>query len=134
MACHALAACLAKLLWKVELVWHAKVAGVPRLSLQVARHSEILGLACHAFDIKWNTQPLLLLGVPRLDPQVARPSDFLELACNAFDTKWHAIVKVVPGVVSWCATPFGSSGTPIVADGLGVPRPTWRATPLQCPP
>ncbi|KAL4329704.1 hypothetical protein AHAS_Ahas13G0326700 [Arachis hypogaea] len=65
---------------------------------------------------------LLKLGVPRLVPQMARPSDFLELACYAFDTKWHAIVMFPPGVVSWHARPLGSSGTPTVGDGLGVPR------------
>ncbi|QHO23670.1 uncharacterized protein DS421_12g365540 [Arachis hypogaea] len=147
---------------------------MPRLSLQVARHSDMLGLACHAFDTKWHALSLLLLslcvgvpclvaqvarlsdvesvprhavqvacpwicelfklGVPRLGSQVARPSDFLELACHAFDTKWHAIVGVLLGMVGWRATPLCSSGTPIILDGLGVPRPTWRATPLLCPP
>ncbi|KAL4315514.1 hypothetical protein AHAS_Ahas15G0192700 [Arachis hypogaea] len=99
-------------------------------SIQVPHHSEILGLACQAFDIKWHAQPLLRslctlachacvprhvaqvarpyncglfkLGMPCLVPQVARPSDFLELACHAFDTKWHTIVKVLPGVMGWC--------------------------------
>ncbi|KAL4391031.1 hypothetical protein AHAS_Ahas03G0204400 [Arachis hypogaea] len=67
----------------------------------------------------------LKLGMPWLVPQVARPSDFLMLACHTFDTKWHAH----GGMMSWHATPLGSSGTPIESDGLGVPRPTWRATP-----
>ncbi|QHO34859.1 uncharacterized protein DS421_9g270630 [Arachis hypogaea] len=77
---------------------------------------------------------LFKLGVPRLGLQVARQSDFLELACHAFDTKWHAIVEVLLEVVSWRAMPSTSSGTPIVVDGSGVSRPTWRAMPLLFPP
>ncbi|QHN85996.1 uncharacterized protein DS421_16g542140 [Arachis hypogaea] len=92
---------------------------VPRHAVQVAR--------------PWICE-LFKLGVPHLGSHVARPSDFLELACHAFDTKWHAIVKVLLGMASWRATPLCSSGTPIVVDGLGVPRPTWRATPLSFPP
>ncbi|KAL4391185.1 hypothetical protein AHAS_Ahas03G0219800 [Arachis hypogaea] len=49
--------------------------GVPRLDVQVARQSEIIKLACHAFDTKWHTQlyfASLGVGVPRLITQVAR--------------------------------------------------------------
>ncbi|KAL4391282.1 hypothetical protein AHAS_Ahas03G0229500 [Arachis hypogaea] len=127
--------------------------GMPRLRTQVARHSGIIVLVCHAFELKWQpfdfstfvprytaqvARPCICaffkLGVPRLGLQVARQSDFLELACHAFDTKWHAVVEVLLEVVSWHATPLTSSGMPIVVDGSGVPRPTWRATPLLFPP
>ncbi|KAL4374190.1 hypothetical protein AHAS_Ahas05G0157000 [Arachis hypogaea] len=132
--------------------------GVPRLGLQVAHLSEDESLACHAFDTEWHAQVLGLstssmetctgvarldaqvacplyggsfkLGVPRLGLQVAHPSDGLELACHAFDTKWHTQVVVPSGLMNWRATPHGSSGTPIMGDGLGVPRPACRATPL----
>ncbi|KAL4306508.1 hypothetical protein AHAS_Ahas16G0185300 [Arachis hypogaea] len=84
---------------------------------------------CFGLFVHWRATPgrssgtpkLFKLSVPRLDPQVACPSDFLELASHAFNTKWHAIVKVPPGVMGWCATPLGSSGTPIVADGVSRP-------------
>ncbi|KAL4391257.1 hypothetical protein AHAS_Ahas03G0227000 [Arachis hypogaea] len=42
--------------------------GVPRLNVQVARQSEIIKLACHAFNTKWHTQLYLAslgAGVPR---------------------------------------------------------------------
>ncbi|QHO01868.1 uncharacterized protein DS421_13g418890 [Arachis hypogaea] len=76
--------------------------------------------------LKWHAHgfcELFKLGVPHLGSQVARPSDFFGLACHAFDTKWHAIVNVLLGMVSWRATPLCSSGTPIVVDESGVPRP-----------
>ncbi|KAL4371340.1 hypothetical protein AHAS_Ahas06G0156000 [Arachis hypogaea] len=64
---------------------------MPRLDLQVARQSEFLGLACHAFDTKWHAQILLVMsGVPRLVAQAARQSEIERLACHAFDFKWHA--------------------------------------------
>ncbi|KAL4357101.1 hypothetical protein AHAS_Ahas09G0153000 [Arachis hypogaea] len=138
------------------------IVGVPRLGLQVARHSEMLGLACHAFDTKWHAQSLLLLSlcisvpclvaqvarlsevesVPRHGAQVARPcicALFMHLCTSwswrdAFDTKWYAIVEVLLEMVSWRAMPLCSSGTPIVVDGSGVPCPTWHVTPLLCPP
>ncbi|KAL4315905.1 hypothetical protein AHAS_Ahas15G0231800 [Arachis hypogaea] len=100
-------------------------SGTPSLQLPSAPSLDYCtSVPCHAAQV---ARPyicgLFKLGMPLLDPQVARPSDFLELACHTFDTKWHAIVKVPPGVVSWRATPLGSSGMPIVADAL------WRATP-----
>ncbi|KAL4337314.1 hypothetical protein AHAS_Ahas12G0097800 [Arachis hypogaea] len=54
--------------------------------------------------------------MPCLGSQVACPSDFFGLACHAFDTNWHA-------------TPLCSSGTPIVIDGSGVPRPFFSGVP-----
>ncbi|KAL4381522.1 hypothetical protein AHAS_Ahas04G0141900 [Arachis hypogaea] len=51
--------------------------GMPRLDVQVARQSEIIKLACHAFDSKWHTQLYLAFlgaGVPCLITQVARLS------------------------------------------------------------
>ncbi|KAL4315707.1 hypothetical protein AHAS_Ahas15G0212000 [Arachis hypogaea] len=122
--------------WKLIPACHAHdlvlvpVVGVPHLSLQMARHSDMIGVPRHAVQVArpWICE-LFRLGVPCLGSQVARPSDFLELACHSFDTKWHAIVEVLLGMVSWRATPLCSSGTPMIIDGSGVPRPTWRATP-----
>ncbi|QHN86262.1 uncharacterized protein DS421_16g544600 [Arachis hypogaea] len=37
--------------------------GMPRLGSQVAHPSDILGLACHAFDSKWHTVVKVLLGM-----------------------------------------------------------------------
>ncbi|QHO20167.1 uncharacterized protein DS421_11g335510 [Arachis hypogaea] len=37
--------------------------GVPRLGSQVARPSDFLELACHAFDIKWHAIVEVLLGM-----------------------------------------------------------------------
>ncbi|KAL4344723.1 hypothetical protein AHAS_Ahas11G0206900 [Arachis hypogaea] len=94
---------------------------MPRLSLQVARHSEMLGLACHAFDTKWYTQSLLLvtscIGVPCLVVQVARLSEIERLACHAFDLKWHAQSSIAfnpfSGLVYQRTMPCCSSGTPM---------------------
>ncbi|KAL4276100.1 hypothetical protein AHAS_Ahas20G0173400 [Arachis hypogaea] len=118
-------------------VWHAQVfgplpppletcTGVPRVGVQVARPCW-----CDSF------KP----GVPRLGPKVARPSVGLALACHAFDTKWHAQCMSPSGLVNWRATTTSSSGTPMVYNGVGVPRSlcglqsyssgkcNWRATP-----
>ncbi|KAL4394580.1 hypothetical protein AHAS_Ahas02G0166200 [Arachis hypogaea] len=51
--------------------------GVPRLDVQVACQSEIIKLACHAFNTKWQAQLYLAFigaSVPRLITQVARLS------------------------------------------------------------
>ncbi|KAL4276728.1 hypothetical protein AHAS_Ahas20G0236200 [Arachis hypogaea] len=94
-------------LWKLIPACHAHdlvlvpVVGVPHLSLQVARHSEMLSatpslqlpstpsLDCctsvprHAVQVArpWICE-LFKLGVPRLGSQVALRSGFLELACH----------------------------------------------------
>ncbi|KAL4276118.1 hypothetical protein AHAS_Ahas20G0175200 [Arachis hypogaea] len=62
-------------------------------------------------------------GVPSLGPQVVCPSVGLELVCHAFENKWHAQCVSPSGLVNWRATPTSSSGTPMVYDGVGVPRP-----------
>ncbi|KAL4287499.1 hypothetical protein AHAS_Ahas19G0192300 [Arachis hypogaea] len=96
------------------------VVSMPCLSLQVARHSEMLSVPCHTAQVAcpWICE-LFKLGMPRLGSQVARPSDFLGLACHAFDTKWHAIVKVLLGI-AWNSSLDFSTGVPHPAPG--VPR------------
>ncbi|KAL4276299.1 hypothetical protein AHAS_Ahas20G0193300 [Arachis hypogaea] len=78
-----------------------------RLVLQVVCLGENLELACHVFDTKWHTQPLLW------------PSS--TLACHAWMLKWHAQVRIE----SWRATPSTPSDTPsfaLVFLSAGVPR------------
>ena len=102
-------------------------SGTPSLQLPSAPSLDCCtSVTRHAIPVArpWICE-LFKLGVPCLGSQVARPSDFLGLACHAFDIKWHAIVKVLLGMVSWRATPLCSSGTPIVVDGSGVPRPFY---------
>ncbi|QHN92874.1 uncharacterized protein DS421_17g587730 [Arachis hypogaea] len=119
--------------------WHVTPgcsSGTPSLQLPLAPSLDCCtSVPRHAAQVArpWFCE-LFKLGVPRLGSQVAHLSDFLGLACHTFDTKWHAIVKVLLGMESWRATPLCSSGTPIVVDESGVPRPAWRATPLLCPP
>ncbi|KAL4397311.1 hypothetical protein AHAS_Ahas01G0179200 [Arachis hypogaea] len=105
--------------------WHAQFPfwligddGVPCLTLkwhtQWHAHSFVgfLSLACHAWLLKWHAQVTFEAGVPRIRYQVACLGDDPfwsdELACHV----------------------HGSSGTPMVSDGLGVPCPAWCATPL----
>ncbi|KAL4356887.1 hypothetical protein AHAS_Ahas09G0131600 [Arachis hypogaea] len=53
------------------------VVGMPRLDVQAAHQSEMIELACHAFNTNWHTQlylATLSTGVPLLITQVARLS------------------------------------------------------------
>ncbi|KAL4293734.1 hypothetical protein AHAS_Ahas18G0157700 [Arachis hypogaea] len=120
------------------------------LDAQVARLSEGEGLVCHAFDTKWHVQPFgplslslkICTSVLCLDAQLGRLFSvaLLSLACHAWLFKWHAQVTFEAGVPCLpyqvaCPgdDPFwsdelayhahGSSGTPIVCEGLGVLRP-----------
>ncbi|KAL4374169.1 hypothetical protein AHAS_Ahas05G0154900 [Arachis hypogaea] len=81
---------------------------VPRLDLQVARQSDFLELACHAFDTKWHTVVEVLFEV----------------------MSWRAMPIVVDGSgvprPAWRATPFLCPPFCSLEFITSVPRPLWN--------
>ncbi|QHO57869.1 uncharacterized protein DS421_3g85920 [Arachis hypogaea] len=131
--------------------------GVPRLGLQVARQSDFLELACHAFDTKWHTimevlremvswhaTPSTSSGTPIVVDGSGVPCPFyvlhlafwnFVLACHAQSLACHTHMH------AWISLLEFSTGVPCLA--LGMPRqyifvafaPKWHASftrPASC--
>ncbi|KAL4356883.1 hypothetical protein AHAS_Ahas09G0131200 [Arachis hypogaea] len=70
--------------------------GVPRLGFQVARQSDFLELACHAFDTNWRVTPLYSSGTPIVVDGSACHAQ--SLACHVHMHAWISLLEFSTGV------------------------------------